>query len=547
MKPMKQIITFAFAALLLKPLVSLHAAEAQKAEMAGYLLVSSDKVPDEFNAGFSLYAAAWPLLQQYPGHRFQTGLFGTWMHAQYEGKPPANLYSDIEGGLGWWRDTRFPTETPKFIMGGVAVNFKEIANGPAHGRGTWDKPQGLYGVAQLSPWLLFPIDGLNVKQGTCGDLFGYGYLPLPLTPAKATTGGKPVPTGDNCWTLFLNTRNFKGPVCFFTPYFWSHSAEVNPAYAGLLLDSRASAPNKPFQMETQYVPGALAVDEKGGTYARVAPTSFPVGPDGRTVVLHRLTSYNKQALWDGVKAWFEGGPAVSGAINPAGAQVQTFRANGGSTWKIYAEKTPKDKKVAMAWNSFATPIAPDPTTYGYQWNEQLVTKVNAPNGARVVLPEYFRLQNDGKKSQWVAAKPAEVPAALGLAKVRFDRPKEKAPEPYDTPAAPTSSFKKPGPVAGPFKAQLGDGSVVTYYWYRFADQPALLNADLTQAEREQMQAKVEKLHRAWTKDRDYLAPPTVGKLAGLDPAQLVKPPKGLAIGYVPIATRQEAEPARSVK
>src|SRR5256885_6920773 len=48
---------------------------------------------------------------------------------------------------------------------------------------------GLYGVAQLSPWLLFPIDGLNVKQGTCGELFGYGYLPLPLTTPKATTGG----------------------------------------------------------------------------------------------------------------------------------------------------------------------------------------------------------------------------------------------------------------------------------------------------------------------------------------------------------------------
>ncbi|HSI12073.1 MAG TPA: hypothetical protein VK961_08515, partial [Chthoniobacter sp.] len=238
--------------------IAASAAEVTKAEMAGYLLVSSEKVPDEFNAGFSLYAAAWPLLQHYPGHRFQTGLFGTWMHAQYEGKPPADLYSDIEGGLGWWRDTRFPTETPKFIMGGVAVNFKEIANGPAHGRGTWDKPQGLYGVAQLSPWLLFPIDGLNLKQGTCGELFGYGYLPLPLTEAKAKTGGKDVATGDNCWTLFLNTKGFKGPVCFFTPYFWSRSAEVNPQYAGLLLDSRGSAPNKPFQMETQYVPAALA-------------------------------------------------------------------------------------------------------------------------------------------------------------------------------------------------------------------------------------------------------------------------------------------------
>jgi hypothetical protein len=528
-------------------MVRANASEVQQAEMAGYLLVATDKVPEGFNAGFSLYSAAWPLLEKYPGHRFQTGLVGTWMHAQYDGKPPENLYSDIEGGLGWWRDTRFPTETPKFIMGGVAVNFTEIANGPAHGAGDWQTPRGLYGVAQLSPWLLFPIDGLNLKQGTCGQLFGYGYLPLPLTKAKATTGGKEVPTGDNCWTLFLNTKNFKGPVCFFTPYFWSHSAELNPKYAGLLLDSRPSAPNKPFQMETQYVPGALDVDDHGATYARVAPTSFPVGPDGKTIVLHRLTSYSKQALWDEVKAWFDGGPEATGTINPAGARVQTFRPSGGSTWKIYAEETPKEKKVAMAWRSFATPIAPDPTTYGYQWNDQLVRKVSDAGGSRAVLPEYYRLQTEGTKSEWIPARQDEVPADSGLTRLKFDRPKEDAPEPYDTPEGPDSSFKKPGPVAGPFQAHLGDGSVVTYYWYRFADQPALLNADLTKDEREQLQVKVEKIHRAWTTDREYLAPPTVGTLADLDPAQLVTPPKGLEVGYVPIATRQELDSSRSIK
>ena len=224
-------MTVLFVTLSMALRISAGAAEITKGEMAGYLLVSTGKVPENYNAGFSLYAAAWPLLKQYPGHRFQTGLFGTWMHAQFEGKPPQDLYSDIEGGLGWWRDTRFPSETPKFIMGGVAVNFKEIANGPAHGAGNWEKPRGLYGVAQLSPWLLFPIDGLNLKQGTCGELFGYGYLPLPLTAAKTTTAGQAIPTGDNCWTLFLGAGNFKGPVCFFTPYFWSHSAVVNPAYA----------------------------------------------------------------------------------------------------------------------------------------------------------------------------------------------------------------------------------------------------------------------------------------------------------------------------
>ena len=37
-----------------------------------------------------------------------------------------------------------------------------------------------------------------------------------------------------------------------------------------------------------------------------------------------------------------------------------------------------------------------------------------------------------------------------------------------------------------------------------------------------MQGKVEELHRLWTKDREYLAPPTVGQLAELDPAQIVQ-------------------------
>ncbi len=530
----------AVLAALLMPLPSgSWAAEVTKGEMAGYLLVGADKVPEEFNAGFSLYAAAFALLDQYPGHRFQTGLFGTWMHAQYEGRPPKDLYSDIEGGLGWWRDTRFPTPTPKFIMGGVAVNFKEIANGPAHGAGDWAKPRGLYGVAQLSPWLLFPIDGLNVKQGTFGDLFGYGYLPLPLTAAKTQTAGQPVPTGDQCWTLFLSTGNFKGPVCFFTPFFWSHSAVVNPAYAGLLLDSRPSAPNKPFQMETQYVPAAISTGDE--TYARVAPTSFPAGPDGRTVVLHRLTSYSRKALWDSVGHWFAGGPAAGGAIDPQGAHVQTLKPEGGSTWKIYLEKTPKEQKVAMDWKAFATPIAPDSMTYGYQWDDKVVKRESTPAGGKVTLPEYYHLVNEGGKSHWAAVKAADVPASSGLDKAGFHRPKEPPPEPYDTPEVPESSFKKPGPVAGPFKAHLGDGSVVTYYWYRFADQPALLNADLTPEEREHMQAKVEKLHRAWTKDRDYLAPPTTGKLADLDPAQIVIPPAGFEVGYVPIATRQEME------
>jgi hypothetical protein len=37
----------------------------------------------------------------------------------------------------------------------------------------------------------------------------------------------------------------------------------------------------------------------------------------------------------------------------------------------------------------------------------------------------------------------------------------------------------------------------------------------------------------------------VGALAKLDPAQIVQPPKGFEIGYVPIATRQELASANT--
>jgi hypothetical protein len=513
-------------------------APPQKAEMAGYLLVPHSRVDAKYNAGFSMYVAAWPLLKNYPGQQFQSGLFGTWMFAQYDGPRPKKAYSDIEGGLGWWRDTRFATETPKFIMGGVALNFSEWANGPGAGKGRdWKKPAGHYAIAQLSPWVLWPPDGLNLKQGTSGELFGYGYLPLPLTSPKKTTAGKEVPTGNQCWTLFLNTGNFKGPVTFFLPYFWSKPTALNPKLAGLFLDTRPSEPNKAVQMETQHIPAYIARDAHGGTYARVAPTQFPGKREGASPLIHRISAYSKAALWDRVDAWFNGGPAASGVIDPKAVSVHTFESKGGATWQIYPPSTARDKKVPIAWKSFATPVALDETTYGYQWARDAV----AQDVPLVTLPEYYRLEKDDKgRERWVAVRPKDVPAETGLARVDF--PKRRGPDrrPYVTPDEADSCWKKPGPTAGPFEAKLGDGSVVTYYWYRFADQPALLNADLTAAEREALQKRVELLHKNWTRDHEYLPPPTVGKLADLDPAVLVTPPPGLEVGYVPIVTRQAA-------
>lgn len=509
-------------------------AAPRPAEMAGYLLVPHGRVDPSYDAGFSMYVAAWPLLENYPGQDFQSGLFGTWMFAQFDGPAPKEHYSDIEGGLGWWRDTRFATETPKFIMGGVALNFSAWANGPGAGKGRdWKRPAGHYAIAQLSPWLLWPPDGLNLRQGTSGELFGYGYLPLPLTEPKKTTAGKDVPTGNHCWTLFLNTRNFKGPATFFLPFFWSEPSVEDPARAGLFLDTRPSDPNRALQMETQHIPAYLAEDARGEKWARVAPVRFPDGP---SPLVHQITAYRKAALWDSVQAWFDGGPPASGRVDPGAARVHPFRGGGGATWRIYGPDTPDKARTPVAWSDFATPVALDQTTFGYKWSPEQVTR----GKKTITLPEHYRQEKgrDGK-ARWVAVDPRDVPAETGLAQVAFPRRRTRDAEPYVTPTEPSSAWKTPGPVSGPHTRELGDGSVVTYHWYRFADQPALLNADLTDAERERLQQRVEKLHRHWTREREYLPPPTRGDLAQIDPALIVAPPRGREVGYVPIVTRQE--------
>jgi hypothetical protein len=205
---------------------------------------------------------------------------------------------------------------------------------------------------------------------------------------------------------------------------------------------------------------------------------------------------------------------------------------------FYPPGTPRDRKVPVAWESIVTPFTPDPVTFGYRWNDQLTRR----RDGLVTLPDHYELTTVGTKQRWTPVAADAVPPNRGLAHRRFERPQEPPQPPRTTPDDPASCWKNPGPAAGPFEARLGDGSVVTYWWYRFADQPAILNADLMPEEREELQRRVEMLHRLWTKDRDYLAPPDVGTLAEIDPALILTPPRGLEVGYVPIATRQELAP-----
>jgi len=59
-------------------------------------------------------------------------------------------------------------------------------------------------------------------------------------------------------------------------------------------------------------------------------------------------SYQRKALWDAVKAWFEGGPEARGAIDASAAVVHRFAPGGRAIWKIYTPEVGSKARVPMA-------------------------------------------------------------------------------------------------------------------------------------------------------------------------------------------------------
>ncbi len=515
----------------------------------GFNYFYTEEVSDNsFGAGYSFYAAVWPFMEQYPGaENFQTGQ-GTWVAPQ-NANVPADFYNTIEGGLGWWGDTRFGTTVPKFIMGGVAHSFDAAANGPGagstdhgpDGHRDWETPGGKYGVAQLSPNLLWPPDGLNMAQGSNGEFLGYGYHPLPLTDPMETTNGVDWQTGNQCWTLFMNAANFKGPAAFFIPTFWAATVRDVPAYEGLFLDSRPSEPSLAFAQEFSASPAIVGVDNTGDVYSRIMPPVYPKTTGNSSAIMRDVSIYSRDAKWNAVESWFNGGPVPSTRLNAAGTIKVDFAIDNSDTEEVnaavHAEEGPMIDAFISQGDYAQIKMSADQKVGLFEWDVESIEE--RPDG--FMMPEFYKLS---ETSSWEAIPMAEVPASSGL----LDNTPEMTPREdlsYITPLEPDSElygtetpWNSPGPVAGPYTVAIGDGTNLTYYWYRFVDQPAIVHANLPEDMRAALQRRVEMIHTNWSSSDEYLDPPTGGELVGIDPGLIVTPPAGMEVGYVPIVTRQ---------
>jgi hypothetical protein len=490
--------------------------------------------------GCGFYSAAWSLIDQ-PLADFQIGLASTWilpdnrddkdvplapegtLARRWKERGPTwdSVFQTVEGGLGYWAGNRFRYGPPKFSMNATPQCYDYEVGSPGWSffYDTDALPDDRLGIAQLSNRLLIPPDALPFAGAPAGQFLGYAYLALPFTDPVPSQDGK-APTGDQAWTCFLAAKNFKGPIAYYIPETWSKIADVfhYPYLHGRGLDTRAGLAGGG-AMEINTVPQLVATAPDGTRYSKIPTLRFPVDEHGRAVLVQDVTYYSKKALYDAFLAWRRGGPAPNGRIDATGTFVARLDT-----------RTPgfdqDQKPVDGVASTFDTQVFAA-RAWGLVWKDG----GKAPRGQ---FPQYYRHDGDRR----VAVAPEDVPAATGLREAEFRKAEPRAP--FTSPAK--GAWTAPGSVAGPFQVKLVDGSLVTYHWYRFVDQPSFQQYGWSPAKKAALQAFVEQLHRAWPIDRDYLPPPTQGELVELDPALLVTPPKGMEAGYVPVVTKQERAP-----
>ncbi|NQV32350.1 MAG: hypothetical protein HQ515_06625 [Phycisphaeraceae bacterium] len=491
---------------------------------------------DEFSAGMGFYSAVWPLVTQ-PIANFQIGLPSAWLtpnnrdnkdkplapigthardHWPERGPTYGSVFQTVEGGLGYWARNHFRYGPPKFSMNATPQCYDYEVGSPG-----WSffysntaLPDNRLGIAQLSNRLLIPPDALPFEGNPNGKFLGYTYMALPFT--KPTTGDPP--TGDQAWTCFLSAANFKGPMAYYIPETWSKIGKLfnYPFIYGRGLDARPGNMGGG-AMEINTVPRFDGRDSKGVVYSKLPTLQFPVDEQGRTLLVQDVTYYSKAALYDAFKAWRDNGPSCSGRFDDKGAFKSTLKTN-----------TPgfdqAGKKLKGVEKVFDTQIF-EGNVWGLKWRDGTVNAMG-------YFPQYFKHVGDER----VAVPASDVPAETKLLDKEFRLANPG--QPYTSPTK--GAWTEPGATQGPFKVTLTDGSEVTYSWYRFVDQPSFQQYNWSAAKKARLQAFVEKIHANWPIDRDYMAPPSQGTLAKLDPALLVTPPKGLEVGYVPIVTHQEA-------
>ena len=499
--------------------------ESSMSGLAGQILATAFGPQGNFGWGLSYYTALWGSFTGVPAHGLSTGS-GTWLipdNWRYpetlcpEGTTARNSLDDrgpsyrdvfqtIEGGVGHWSRTRFPSQEPKFRLSGNVDCYTTDTSNPGW---AWSNAGDIVpGLVQLSNRIIVPPDGITFEPND-GALLGTAWLALPLSKPYEREG---VLVGENNWTLFLEAANFRGPVAYWAPEAWSRVTANHPPSQLRGLDHRPiDTEYRIFAAHLEFP--SVTTAENDENWFRVPEIDFPIDEQGRTIFHQDVTFYGKDAVYEQVKAAINGGqlPVTVNSSSLMHAPLQTHRWGLQSGGKqivglerfVALEDWDTDHKEGWAW--------------GLQWPEQSGT-----------FPSYFKESGD----EWQPVARSESPSHMTM------------PFPFAS-AARSSGFAPPlddGPLPQVSVATLNDGSVVRYTWYRFIDQPAIAVLGLSQSQKDRLQDLVERIHSRWNQQAVFILPPSEGTLVEVQQEVLVSPPRGAEVGWVPVVISQTAAP-----
>lgn len=492
------------------------------------------KIHEKYQFGYSWYSNVLPIFRTaVPG--IQIGLASTWITPNLEdvshgdiqklarscdnpeiensirshGKDLWILFQSMEGSLGYWLHTKFPTVMPKYKLDAWKNFYSYSVSSPGFNVSTpTDTPiplsKGNLGPVYLSNRILIPPDGLTFPESTSGRFLGFLWLPIPLAQQWRETE-------EHTWFLFLNAKNFKGPLIYHAEEFWAdypgpenlrqkNGLQVRPA----VVRSFASEWNKiPYITST----------ENNEVWSKIPPISFPVDSDGRTILLQDPLAYSKPM----------GREVLDKLLNEKSLKTVKKSASCFTNIPLSASNSKylQAGKRLELFKGFHLVTFDNQTAFGFQWDDK-------KEGIQE-LPSYFKEEGDARRP----VQESEAPKELVESKFRGGGDTNFK---FETPAW---WFEDAEVDSKEYTADLTDKTTVTYRWVRFKDQPAVKALKLSEEQREKLQKTVEKIHKSCAQAPEFMAPPTKGELAEFDPGLLVYPPKGKEVGWVPLIVRQE--------
>jgi hypothetical protein len=523
--------------------------------------------------GFTQFVRILNFFERPIGNGEHYGLNGQWIQdpAAGGGKP----WGSIEGGIFVSRKLGL-SRLPKYHIAASTHRYDKFSD-TAGGWGFYEVPIPAECLARviIANAFVLPPSGLSFEAGGADDarMFGAGWIATALFGADAQSGKAPL-----TWMFFAEAENFAGPVCCYPPQMftrriagWSAFRRKEDASLGEdYLTVRAR--------DTLAYSGPIASSASaGGEFPNIEAVFAREGGWWKIPQI-TLPSRQKKNVWAShFGLYFDGNYERTRAAlaDPTGAALAQFQllAETDVTCSVshsaeLGVKTVRDAKGMPAYNGVevdhrirmpltvrAESGSGRPSVV-YEWD------ANTELDRSRALTRYVRTTTDradvvvngnGESFQrmWCDFV-AEDAAPSAMRALEYESEERPGPKEYRSRAGESafSTHDRSECGGAVCTLKLEDGAVVSYRWYRFVEQPALVQLTkefphvFTVTELARLQAAVVRMHTHWgaatTRTRSFLNH-DYATLVSIERALFVARPR---VGYVPVAVGLEY-PARA--